>query len=274
MASEITAGRTRLARLPQLRHWIVLPLVFAVLIVAGGLTMRSIPAFTAADFSVDAALSHDHTPPLTMIALFVNVVFSPAAGVVMITGICLFLLLVRRSPVNAVATGLVAAGSWVSSELFKLIVARHRPDSTALFDPLTPEPGTDSFPSGHTALAVALVIALFLLARGTRWQWPVLVLGAAVAVTVALSRVYLGVPLPHRRCGVVPYFPDRGLLHHGPVEQIRAGSARAPAVPGPAGTGPGQGFLTGPLSSGALEGLGQNGSHGREPEEAGVAGGR
>jgi membrane-associated phospholipid phosphatase len=196
MASEITAERTRLARLPQLRHWIALPLVFVVLIVAGGLTMRFVPAFTAADFSVDAALSHDHTPPLTVIALFVNCVFSPPAGVVMIAAICLFLLLVRRSPVNAVATGLVAAGSWVSSELFKLIVARHRPDSTALFDPLTPEPGTDSFPSGHTALAVALVIALFLLARGTRWQWPVLVLGAAVAVTVALSRIYLGVHYP------------------------------------------------------------------------------
>ncbi|MBT2521731.1 phosphatase PAP2 family protein [Arthrobacter sp. ISL-28] len=185
-----------MARLPALRHWVALPLVFAVLIVAAGLTMRSVPAFTDADFSVDAALSHGHMPPLTVIALSINVVFSPAAGVVMIAGICLFLLLVRRSPVNAVATGLVAAGSWVSSELFKLVVARNRPVSTAVFDSLTPEPGTDSFPSGHTALAVALVIALFLLARGTRWQWPVLVLGAAVAVTVALSRVYLGVHYP------------------------------------------------------------------------------
>ena len=194
--SEIMAERTRLARLPQLRHWVVLPLVFAVLIVAAGLAMRFVAAFTAADFSLDVALSHDHTPPLTVIALFINVVFSPVAGVVMIAAICLFLLLVRRSPVNAVATGLVAAGSWVSSELFKLVVARHRPDPTALFDPLAPEPGTDSFPSGHTALAVALVIALFLLARGTRWQWPVLVLGTAVAVTVALSRIYLGVHYP------------------------------------------------------------------------------
>jgi undecaprenyl-diphosphatase len=194
--SEITAERTRLARLPQLRHWIVLPLVFAVLIVAAGLTMRSDPAFTATDFSVDAVLSHHHTPPRTAIALFVNVVLSPVGGVVMIAVICLFLLLVRRSPVNAVATGLVAAGSWVSSELFTLIVARHRPDAAALFDPITPEPGTDSFPSGHTALAVALAIALFLLARGTRWQWPVLVIGVAVTVTVALSRIYLGVHYP------------------------------------------------------------------------------
>jgi undecaprenyl-diphosphatase len=185
-----------MARLPQLRHWIVLPMIFAVLIVAAGLTLRSVPALTAADLSVDAELSHDHAPALTGIALVINVVFSPVGGVLMIAALCLFLLFVRRSPVNAVATGLVAAGAWVSSELFKLLVARHRPDSAALFDPLTPEPGTDSFPSGHTALAVALAIAVFLLARGTRWQWPALVTGAAVAVTVALSRIYLGVHYP------------------------------------------------------------------------------
>ncbi|MFE4834905.1 phosphatase PAP2 family protein [Arthrobacter sp. NPDC056691] len=193
---DVTAERTRLAVLPQLQHWIAVPLMFAVLIVAAGFSLRSSRDFTGADFAVDAALSHHHTPPRTAIALIVNVLFSPAAGVVIIAAICLFLLLVRRSPVNAFATGLVAAGSWVSSELFKLIVARHRPDSAALFDPLTPEPGTDSFPSGHTALAVAIVIALFLLARGSRWQWPVLVVGAAVALTVALSRIYLGVHYP------------------------------------------------------------------------------
>ncbi|MFE5835259.1 phosphatase PAP2 family protein [Arthrobacter sp. NPDC056493] len=193
---DVTAERTRLAVLPQLQHWIAVPLMFAILIIAAGFSLRSSRDFTAADLSVDAALSHHHTPPRTAIALAVNVLFSPAAGVVIIAAICLFLLLVRRSPVNAFATGLVAAGSWVSSELFKLIVARHRPDSAALFDPLTPEPGTDSFPSGHTALAVAIVIALFLLARGSRWQWPVLVVGAAVALTVALSRIYLGVHYP------------------------------------------------------------------------------
>ena len=169
---EGTTGRTRMARLPQLRHWIMLPLLSAALIVAAGLTLASMPALTAADFTVDAALSHDHTPALTGLALFINTVFSPVGGVVMIAALCLFLLFVRRSPVNAVATGAVAAAAWVSSEVFKLLVARHRPDAAALFDPLTPEPGTDSFPSGHTALAVALAIAVFLLARGTRWQWP------------------------------------------------------------------------------------------------------
>jgi len=185
-----------MAVLPQLRHWIGVPLVAAALIVAGGLALRFIPALTSADMSVDAELSRDHTPPLTGVAMVINVVFSPAGGVLMIAALCLYLLLVRRSPVNAFATGVVAAGGWVSSELFKVLVARHRPDSTALFNPLIPEPGTDSFPSGHVALASALAIAVFLLARGTRWQRPAAVLGIIIAVVVALSRVYLGVHYP------------------------------------------------------------------------------
>ena len=186
----------RMAVLPQLRHWIAAPLTAAVLIVAAGLMLRFVPALTAVDMSVDAELSHDHTPPLTGVALFLNAAFSPAGGVVMIAALCLHLLLVRRSPVNAVATGVVATGAWVSSEILKVLVARHRPDSTALFNPLIPEPGTDSFPSGHTALAAALAIAVFLLARGTHWQRPALVLGVAVALAVALSRLYLGVHYP------------------------------------------------------------------------------
>ena len=195
-ASEADAAAVRMAALPQLRHWIAVPLTAAVLIVAAGLALRFTPALTAADMSVDAELSHDHTAPLTAVAMFINVVFSPAGGVLMITALCLFLLLVRRSPVNAIATGLVAAGAWVSSELFKVLVARHRPDSSALFNPLVPEPGTDSFPSGHVALASALAIAIFLLARGTRWQRPAAILGIGVAASVAFSRVYLGVHYP------------------------------------------------------------------------------
>ncbi|MDQ0828116.1 membrane-associated phospholipid phosphatase [Arthrobacter sp. B2I5] len=195
-ASRAEAAAVRMAALPQLRHWIAVPVLAAVLIIAGGLALRFIPALTTADMSVDAELSHDHTPPLTAVAMVINVMFSPAGGVLMIAALCLYLLLVRRSPVNAVATGLVAAGGWVSSELFKVLVARHRPDSTALYNPLIPEPGTDSFPSGHVALASALAIAIFLLARGTRWQRPAAVLGITVAMAVAFSRVYLGVHYP------------------------------------------------------------------------------
>ena len=195
-AGAESTSAIRMAVLPQVRHWILGPLVAALLIVAAGLTLRTVPALTAADFAVDAELSHDHSPALTGIAMAINAVFSPVGGVLMIAALCAYLLFARRSPVNAVATGLVAATAWVSSELFKVLVARHRPDPAALFNPLLPEPGTDSFPSGHTALAAALAIAVFLLVRGTRWQRPALVIGIVSVAAVALSRVYLGVHYP------------------------------------------------------------------------------
>jgi undecaprenyl-diphosphatase len=185
-----------MAVLPQIRHWVIWPLLLAAVTLAVGLTLKSVRALTAADLGVDQALSRDHSPVLTSLALATATVFSPAGGVVMIAVLCLFLLFVRRSPVNAVATGAVASAGWLSSEVFKVIVARHRPDAAALFDPLVPESGSGSFPSGHTCLAVSLAVAVFLLARGTRWQWAALAGGAAVSVGVAASRVYLGVHYP------------------------------------------------------------------------------
>ena len=61
-----------MATLPQLRHWVAVPLMAAVLIVAAGLALRFIPALTSADMPVDAELSHDHTAPLTGVAMFIS----------------------------------------------------------------------------------------------------------------------------------------------------------------------------------------------------------
>jgi membrane-associated phospholipid phosphatase len=188
--------QARMAVLPQLRHWVLWPVIAAALTLASGLVLVRVRGLTAAELGVDQSLSRDHSPVFAFLALAVDTVFSPAGGVIMIGLLCLFLLLVRRSPVNAVATGAVASAGWLSAELFKVLVARHRPPPDSLSDPLLPEPGTGSFPSGHTALAVSLAIAVFLLARGTRWQWPALAGGTVVAAGVAASRVYLGVHYP------------------------------------------------------------------------------
>jgi hypothetical protein len=147
------SGRTRMVVLPQIRHWVIWPLLLAVVTLAVGLTLKSVRALTAADLGVDQAFSRDHSPVVTSLALAASTLFSPAGGVVMIAVLSLFLLFVRRSPVNAVATGAVASAGWLSSEVFKVLVARHRPEAAALFDPLVPEPGTGSFPGGHSAPA-------------------------------------------------------------------------------------------------------------------------
>jgi undecaprenyl-diphosphatase len=90
----------------------------------------------------------------------------------------------------------VATSGWVASEFFKIIVARQRPNAALLFDPLAPETGSDSFPSGHVSFAVALGFAVYFLARGTRWAKVTAVGAAAMALVVAWSRLYIGVHYP------------------------------------------------------------------------------
>jgi undecaprenyl-diphosphatase len=165
-------------------------------VVALGLTAESTPGFSAAEFGVDQDLSQHHAAALTVVAMALNVVFGPVAGMGVIAAIALYVWLFRGGLVKAIAFGLVALSGWVASECFKIIVARHRPNSALLFDPLAPENGSDSFPSGHVSFAVALGFALYFLARGTRWGKLTAFAAAVMAFVVAWSRLYIGVHYP------------------------------------------------------------------------------
>ena len=190
------AGRTRLAVLPQLPFWGLWVAILSAAVLALGFSVTSTPGFSAGEFGVDQELSRNHSVLLTAIAMTLNKAFSPVGGVAVIALVCLFLLLVRKSPVNAIAFGAVAASGWLSSQLFKVIVERQRPNPALLFDPLAPETGSHSFPSGHVALAVGLAWAFWFLLRKTRWSLPAMVLGLLVPLVVAWSRLYIGVHYP------------------------------------------------------------------------------
>jgi undecaprenyl-diphosphatase len=126
----------------------------------------------------------------------INLLFGPTAGLLIVAAAALGIWVFRRDLLQAVAFGLTACSGWVASEAFKLIFARQRPNPALLFDPLAPETGSNSFPSGHTCFAVALAFALYFLARGTRRAKVVAVAGALMAVVVAWSRLYIGVHYP------------------------------------------------------------------------------
>ncbi|WP_457946071.1 phosphatase PAP2 family protein [Pseudarthrobacter sp. alpha12b] len=196
------APRTRAAAgatfpaLPQPRHWLLVGALLCAAVVGLGLTVQLVPGETPAELHVDQDLSQHHVAALTAVAMVINVLFAPVAGLCIIVAVALALWLVRRDLPRAIAFGLTACSGWVASEVFKLIIARQRPNPGLLFDPLAPETGCNSFPSGHVSFAVALAFAVYFLFRGTRWSRPVAAAGAALPVIVAWSRVYVGVHYP------------------------------------------------------------------------------
>jgi undecaprenyl-diphosphatase len=86
---------------------------------------------------------------------------------------------------------LALLGSSALSHIFKLWVARPRPD---LFPTWLDMPGDWSFPSAHAMQATAAALAWLLVAKHTRIFWVIL-LGLAVLL-VGLSRIYLQVHFP------------------------------------------------------------------------------
>jgi undecaprenyl-diphosphatase len=194
--SSRAAGRTRLLALPQAPRWLLLGILLAAAVLILGLTVARTPGSSAGELGVDQNLSLHHVALLTGLAMALNLLFGPVAGLLAIAAVALFLLLARGAPVNAVAFALIAGTGWVASEFFKLLVARERPDAALLFDPLAPESGTDSFPSGHVTFAVTLAFAVYFLARGTRWAKFAAVSGVVVVALVAWSRLYIGVHYP------------------------------------------------------------------------------
>ncbi|AIY01656.1 hypothetical protein ART_2057 [Arthrobacter sp. PAMC 25486] len=190
------AHRTRLAVLPQLPFWGLWVALLSAAVLVLGFSVTSTPGFTASEFGVDQELSRNHVGLLTAVAMTLDRAFSPIGGVAIIALVCLLLFFVRKSPVNAIAFGGIAASGWLASQFFKVVVERQRPNPALLFDPLAPETGSNSFPSGHVALAVGLAWAFWFLLRKTRWARLAVILGILVPVVVAWSRLYVGVHYP------------------------------------------------------------------------------
>lgn len=164
---------------------------------AGGLTaaVLLIPAIVSLDASAVAAVHGSRLSPAGDGAAFAVTGLGDDDVVlaIMAAGALGFLALGRRAA--ALTLVLTVLATKVTVMLLKLAVARHRPDADAA---LTEAPGF-SFPSGHSAGAIALYATLgFLLARELPGRGRAIALGTgiALAIGVGLSRVYLGAHYP------------------------------------------------------------------------------
>ena len=115
------------------------------------------------------------------------------AGIVVALALAAGYVVVRNRSVLPVAAGAAAGGAgWALATLAKAIAARPRPYQVIADAILRQQPAHGaSFPSSHTAVTVAVVIALLpFLARALAG------VAIAYAVLVGWSRVYLGVHYP------------------------------------------------------------------------------
>jgi membrane-associated phospholipid phosphatase len=169
---------------------------------AGLLAGLGVVLFSASALSVKAgATSWDarlfrilnQVPPTAASVLTpVSHLFGPA-GIIAVVLLTVVYVVARNQSVLPVAATAVAAGAaWALANVAKVIADRPRPYEVMAGAVLRQQPahGT-SFPSSHTAVALAVVIALVpFLAR------PLAAAGIAYAGLVGWSRVYLGVHYP------------------------------------------------------------------------------
>jgi undecaprenyl-diphosphatase len=175
-----------------------------VFVLVCGVLITSSTAWTHDELIILQRVSDSHTPVMDGLSLAIAWLFGTRVGPVLLVGWCVVLTFLSKR-VTVGATFLVIAGvTWLGNQGMKTLVARPRPDRSLLSHPLTIE-HSFSFPSGHTCFVAALAIALVVLFRGSRWQPLVLVIGAACAVIVGASRVYVGVHHPADVVAAVVY---------------------------------------------------------------------
>ncbi|WP_344097731.1 phosphatase PAP2 family protein, partial [Streptomyces stramineus] len=187
--------------MPYVRHWLRNSLLLFAVVIALGLVAAHTRLIQPHDLDLDLTIQDNtRTGWLNHTMEGVSALASPVAGLLILAVWSGWLLFVRRRPVKAAATFLVVAVGWNSTQIAKAIVARPRPPREYMLDP---EIGSNSFPSGHTAFTVSVVIAAYFLLRETRHRRTVLICGTFAVLLVAFSRMYVGAHYPTDTLGSV-----------------------------------------------------------------------
>jgi membrane-associated phospholipid phosphatase len=179
----------RPVRVPRARTAVLLACLGAVLFGAAAVMLAA--GATGWDKRLFRALN-DVPPSVAAVLTPLSQLFRPA-GIAAVVVLAIIYAVARNRSVLPVAAGALAAGlGWALAHVAKAVASRARPYDTVAGAVLRQQPahGT-SFPSSHTAITLAVVIALVpFLAR------PLAAVGIAYAIGIGWSRIYLGVHYP------------------------------------------------------------------------------
>jgi len=178
-------------------RWRLLVVAVVCFAAAAGLALIAIadPRWSV-DASIDRSIQSVNWGPLTALFPLYRWLGGPGGGIYMQVGaIVLVLLLNRRAWMLAIA----ATAGGISYSLIVNMVNRPRPTTAEILQ-VTEHPGATSFPSGHV-IFITISFALVMLCVGYRYlpRWAIPIgwaLVAAVVLTAAISRVYVGAHWP------------------------------------------------------------------------------
>jgi undecaprenyl-diphosphatase len=128
-------------------------------------------------------------------SLALNWIFSPPIAAIVGVVSAAIVLIVTRRWLPVLHFAILVLGTWLSSEVIKVIVHRPRPHA-GVADTLVPNPDPDSYPSGHVCFAIGFGFAILVLVMRSRVRAIVAVLAILLSLATALSRIYLGIHYP------------------------------------------------------------------------------
>ncbi|MHB1010451.1 MAG: phosphatase PAP2 family protein [Propionibacteriaceae bacterium] len=153
--------------------------------------VAKLPGPTATDLLLDQHMAAGRSGGLTSLAVWATTLAQPVVGLGVAVFLPLVLVLLRRRVIAVRVFGLFGGAlglAWV----VKLVVGEPRPP--AVLAAVAADTGR-SFPSGHVTVAATMCVVVWVLTRhvGAVPRIILVGLGAAFALVVAWSRVYLGV---------------------------------------------------------------------------------
>ncbi len=130
-------------------------------------------------------------PSLTKVATGLTR-FGGFKSVTIITSALSVICLVRQRWRSLLYFVITLVGTGLINRTAKELLHRVRPNLWA-----SSAPEFDfSFPSGHATASMTVIAALVIISWGSRWFWFVVVCGGSYVITIAWTRLYLGVHFP------------------------------------------------------------------------------